>query len=190
MKSRLFKLLCVASILMIAFSIGLSAAPKLPVVGISTGSSGTSWRNIMIDALNRWARNTRAAGKIKDYKLVNNVTNGDATEQANIIRDFISQGVDIIMLNPNSPDALNGVIKEAQDAGILVVSFDATVTAPKVLNVTLDHYAWNLKNVEWIASTLKSGNVDPDLRHRRPPGQQRPHPGDHGRAEELSRTSS
>ena len=160
MKSRFFKLLCIASILMVAVSIGLSAAPKkLPVVGISTGSSGTSWRNIMIDALNQVGQEYKAAGKIKDYKLVNNVTNGDATEQANIIRDFISQGVDIIMLNPNSPDALNGVIKEAQDAGILVVSFDATVTAPNVLNVTLDHYAWNLKNVEWIASTLKSGNA-------------------------------
>ena len=159
MKSRLFKLACLASILLVAFSISISAAPKLPVVGISTGSSGTSWRNIMIDALNSVGTEYKSAGKIKDFKLVNNVTNGDATEQANIIRDFISQGVNIIMVNPNSPDALNGVIKEAQDAGILVVSFDATVTAPKVLNVTLDHYAWNQKNVEWIASTLKSGNV-------------------------------
>src|SRR5208337_3571933 len=56
-------------------------------------------------------------------------------------------------------DALNGVIKEAQDAGILVVSFDATVTAPNVLNVTLDHYAWETKTVEFIASTLKEGNA-------------------------------
>jgi ribose transport system substrate-binding protein len=131
----------------------------LPVVGISTGSSGTSWRNIMIDALEEVGNEYKAAGKIADYKLVNNVTNGDATEQANILRDFISQGVDIIMVNPNSPDALNGVIKEAQEEGILVVSYDATVTAPDVLNVTLDHYAWMKKNVEFIFSTLKSGNA-------------------------------
>jgi ribose transport system substrate-binding protein len=130
-----------------------------PVVGISTGSSGTSWRNIMIDALESVGKEYKDAGKIADYKIVNNVTNGDATEQANILRDFISQDVDIIMVNPNSPDALNGVIKEAQDAGILVVSYDATVTAPDVLNVTLDHYAWNTKNVEYVASTLKSGNI-------------------------------
>lgn len=130
-----------------------------PVVGISTGSSGTSWRNIMIDALETVGKEYQAAGKIASYKIVNNATNGDATEQANILRDFISQGVDIIMVNPNSPDALNGVIREAQDEGILVVSFDATVTAPNVLNVTLDHYAWNLKNVEYIFSTLKSGNA-------------------------------
>jgi ribose transport system substrate-binding protein len=138
----------------------LAAAPKkLPVVGISTGSSGTSWRNIMIDALTQVGKEYKAAGKIADFKMVNNVTNGDATEQANIIRDFTSQGVDIILVNPNSPDALNGVIKEAQDAGILVIAFDATVTAPNVLNVTLDHYSWNLKNAEFICSTLKSGNA-------------------------------
>lgn len=135
------------------------AAKKPPVVGISTGSSGTSWRNIMIDALKQVGDEYKSAGKIADYKMVNNVNNGDATEQANIIRDFISQGVNIILVNPNSPDALNGVIKEAQDAGILVLAFDATVTAPGVTNVTLDHYAWNKKNVEFIASTLKSGNM-------------------------------
>jgi ribose transport system substrate-binding protein len=170
MKSRGFKILGIALVVLLAISFSATAggqkekAPamtgkKLPVVGISTGSSGTSWRNIMIAALEQVGDEYVAAGKIASYKLVNNVTNGDATEQANILRDFISQGVDIIMVNPNSPDALNGVIKEAQDEGILVVSYDATVTAPNVLNVTLDHYAWNKKNVEWIASTLKKGNV-------------------------------
>lgn len=133
---------------------------KLPTVGISTGSSGTVWRNIMIDALDQVGTEYKDAGKIADYKIVNNVNNGDATEQANILRDFISQGVNIILVNPNSPDALNGVIKEAQDAGILVVAFDATVTAPDVVNVTLDHYAWNKKNVEFICETLGGkGNI-------------------------------
>ena len=166
MKHKVLKLIGIALVLLVAGTVALSAsgqkatgAKGLPVVGISTGSSGTSWRNIMIDALLEVGDEYKASGKIADYKLVNNVTNGDATEQANILRDFISQGVDIIMVNPNSPDSLNGVIKEAQEEGILVVSFDATVTAPDVLNVTLDHYAWMKKNVEFIFSTLKSGNA-------------------------------
>ena len=166
MKNKVFKLITIALVLLVAGTVALSAggqkatgAKGLPVVGISTGSSGTSWRNIMIDALETVGKEYKAAGKIADYKLVNNVTNGDATEQANILRDFISQGVEIIMVNPNSPDALNGVIKEAQEEGILVVSYDATVTAANVLNVTLDHYAWMKKNVEFIFSTLKSGNA-------------------------------
>jgi ribose transport system substrate-binding protein len=160
MKKHGLKLIITGLVMVLALGVSVSAAPKkLPVVGISTGSSGTSWRNIMIDALETVGKEYKASGKIADYKIVNNVTNGDATEQANIIRDFTSQGVDIILVNPNSPDSLNGVIKEAQDAGILVLAFDATVTAPNVINVTLDHYAWNLKNAEFICSTLKSGNA-------------------------------
>jgi len=157
---RVSKLLVISVICVLFLSLGGQLfAQKLPVVGISTGSSGTSWRDIMIAALQEVGDEYKAAGKIADYKIVNNITNGDATEQANILRDFISQGVDIIMVNPNSPDALNGVIKEAQDEGILVVSFDATVTAPDVVNITLDHYTWNKKNVEFIASTLQKGNA-------------------------------
>lgn len=167
MKGKAVKIAGIVLMVLIAVTFTVSAGGEqegtasggLPTVGISTGSSGTSWRNIMIDALETVGDEYKSAGKIADYKLVNNVTNGDATEQANILRDFISQGVDIILVNPNSPDALNGVIREAQDEGILVVAFDATVTAPDVLNVTLDHYAWMKKNVEWIFSTLKSGNA-------------------------------
>jgi ribose transport system substrate-binding protein len=169
MQKKTWRIIGIVLIAMVAIAFLMSAmvgckgkagaGKKLAMVGISTGSSGTSWRTIMIDALETVGKEYKAAGKIKDYKLVNNVTNGDATEQANILRDFISQKVDIILVNPNSPDALNGVIKEAQDEGILVVSYDATVTAPNVLNVTLDHYAWEYKNVEWICSTLKKGNM-------------------------------
>lgn len=166
MKRSFAKVISLVLVLVVGFSLSVGASgakeekkSTLPVVGISTGSSGTSWRNIMIDALEKVGVEYTGAGKIASFKIVNNTTNGDATEQANILRDFISQGVDIILVNPNSPDALNGVIKEAQNEGILVVSFDATVTAPDVLNVTLDHYAWNTKNVEFIASTLKNGTA-------------------------------
>jgi ribose transport system substrate-binding protein len=131
----------------------------LPVVGIANGYYGNSFRDEMLASIEEVGDEYKEAGIIADYKIVNNVTQGDVTEQANIIRDFIQEGVDIIMVNPNAPDALNGVLAEAQDAGILCVAFDASVTAPDVLNVTIDHYAWSEKNVEWIASTLQEGNV-------------------------------
>jgi len=172
MKHKVFRIFCVALVVMFAaaFSVSASgtkegsgtqasASKSLPVIGISTGSSGTQWRDEMIDSLKQVGDEYKSSGKIADYKIVNNVTNGDATEQANIIRNFISQGVNVILLNPNSPDALNGVIKEAQNAGILVVSFDATVTAPNMLKVTLDHYAWAYKWADWICKNLQSGNV-------------------------------
>jgi len=158
MKRMLNVLLC--ALLVAVIAVPAVAADKPIVMGISSGSSGTSWRDIMVAAIISVGDEYKASGVISDYKLVNNVTNGDAAEQANIIRDFIADpNINVIVINPNSPDALNGVIKEAQDAGKIVLSADATVTAPGVVNVTLDHYAWNTKNVEYIASTLQSGNV-------------------------------
>lgn len=130
------------------------------VVGISTGSSGTSWRDIMIADLQTVGDEYKAAGRIKDYKIVNNTTNGDANEQAQILRSFVDDPeVNVIMVNPNDNTALSEVIAEAQAAGKLVVVFDAPAEAPGTLQVTLDHYAWNTKNVEFIASTLQKGNA-------------------------------
>ena len=113
------------------------------VVGVSTGSAGTSWRDQGIrhltDALDEYV----AAGEVKSYKIVHNTTNGDANEQATIIRNFIDDPeVNMILVNPNDATALNEALEDALAAGKLVVVFDATVTAKGVLNVTLDHYSY------------------------------------------------
>ncbi len=143
MSKRISKLLVISVICVLFLSLGSQVfAQKLPVVGISTGSSGTSWRDIMIAAMQEVGDEYKAAGKIADYKIVNNIVNGDATEQANILRDFIS-GNGYNYGEPQLSRCIKWSIKEAQEEGILVVSFDATVTAPGVVNITLDKYAWN-----------------------------------------------
>ena len=125
------------------------------VVGFSTGSSGTSWRDQMIDDFTIVAEEYKEAGRIKDYKIVNNTTNGDATEQANIIRDFTSDPeVNIIIVDANDSTALNEAIADAQKAGKLVVIADTGCDAPGALNVVLDHTAWMTKNVEFVAEAL------------------------------------
>ncbi|MEA4853962.1 MAG: substrate-binding domain-containing protein [Christensenella sp.] len=130
------------------------------VIGISTGSSGTSWRDIMIENMKTVGDEYKDAGRIKDYKIVNNTTNGDANEQATILRQFVDDPeVNVIMVNPNDNTALNEVIADAQKAGKLVVVYDATADAPGALNVTLDHYAWETKNAEFICKTLQKGNA-------------------------------
>lgn len=137
----------------------LAAGDDAPVVGISTGSSGSTFRDAMTQALKDVGDEYKEGGRIKDYKIVDNATNGDATEQANILRDFISEGVDIILLNPNSSDSLNGVIKEAQDAGILVLSYDGTCTAEDVITVQVSPYDWNEKLVSYVTEKVPEGKA-------------------------------
>lgn len=55
------------------------------VVGFSTGAAGTTFRQEGIDDFTKVAEEYKAEGRIKDYKIVNNTTNWDANEQANII---------------------------------------------------------------------------------------------------------
>jgi ribose transport system substrate-binding protein len=135
-------------------------AGKDLVLGISTGSSGTSWRDIMIADMETVANEYKSAGTIKDFKIVNNTTNGDANEQQQIVRNFIDDPeVNVIMINPNDQSALDGVIAEAQAAGKLVVVYDAPVSAADTLQVTLDHYTWGKKNAEFVCSNLGTGNL-------------------------------
>ena len=125
------------------------------VVGFTSGSSGTSWRDQMINDFKEVAEEYKADGRLKDYKIVNNTTNGDATEQANIIRDFTADpDVNIIIVDANDSTALNEAIAEAQDAGKLVVIADTGCDAPGALSVQLDHTAWMKKNAEFIATAL------------------------------------
>lgn len=125
------------------------------VVGFTTGSSGTSWRDQMIDDFTIVAEEYKEAGRIKDYKIVNNTTNGDATEQANIIRDFTSDPeVNMIIVDANDSTALNEAIADAQKAGKLVVIADTGCEAPGALNVVLDHTSWMKKNAEFVADAM------------------------------------
>ena len=135
------------------------AVADAPVVGISTGMLGSSWRNQLLSAVEELGDQYKAEGRIKDYKVVNNVTGGDATEQANIIRDFINEGVDIILVNPNSSDSLNGVLLEAQDAGITVMAMDSTLSISEIPQVTLDQYQWMYVATDEICKVLGEGNV-------------------------------
>ena len=61
--------------------------------------------------------------------------------QAAQIQNLILQGYNAIVINAASPDALNGAIKQACDAGIVVVSFDGIVTEPCAYRVAVDFKA-------------------------------------------------
>lgn len=51
-------------------------------------------------------------------------TTADAAAQADIVRSYIQQGVDTLIVAPNDPDSLAPLLQEAQDAGIRVATSD------------------------------------------------------------------
>src|SRR3954451_12079617 len=100
------------------------SAGKMYRIGVSNpGSVGNGWREEMLCSAQAQGV---ASGQVSEVKITNRDT--DANGQLQDIRDLISAGVDAILINPTSPDALNPAIKEATDKGIVVIAIDAPVT--------------------------------------------------------------
>jgi len=142
-------------------STSTSTAKSDIVVGFSTGAAGTTFRQEGIDDFTKVAEEYKSEGRIKDYKIVNNTTNWDATEQAGIIRDFINDdSINVIVVNPDSPTDLNGVLEEAVAAGKTVVAVDCEVDVEGVKCVSIDHYTWGQKVADYICKSLDgTGNI-------------------------------
>ncbi|KQP67854.1 LacI family transcriptional regulator [Microbacterium sp. Leaf288] len=106
------------------------------VVGISNTLASSLWREQMICSIKAEAL---ASGKVSEVITVSK--DGGPTEQIQDLQNLISQGVDILVVNPSDPEKLNSIIAEAQAQGITVVVVDSTVTAPDTHMVTNDQVA-------------------------------------------------
>ncbi|MFT4213655.1 MAG: autoinducer 2 ABC transporter substrate-binding protein [Microbacterium sp.] len=66
----------------------------------------------------------KAAEELGFTWLYQGPTTADAAAQADIVRSYIQQGVDVLFVAPNDPDSLAPLLQEAQDAGIHVATTD------------------------------------------------------------------
>ena len=67
----------------------------------------------------------QAASDLGDVEwLYQGPTSADAAAQAQIVRSYIQQKVDALVIAPNDPDSMAPLMKQAQDAGIKVLTAD------------------------------------------------------------------
>lgn len=128
-------------------------------IAFSNNYAGNSWRQAMLKS---YAAATEKAVVDKVVGAADIFTTADreVPTQAAQIQNLILQGYDAIVINAGSPDALNGAVKQACDAGIVVVSFDGIVTEPCAYRVVVDFKAMGLKEVEEMAKFQpKGGNL-------------------------------
>jgi ribose transport system substrate-binding protein len=72
---------------------------------------------------------------------------------------MILQGFDAIVLNAASPTALNGAVKQACDAGIVVVSFDGIVTEPCAYRIAVNFKQLGEMQIDYFAGRGLKGNL-------------------------------
>ena len=132
-----------------------STGPTKYVVGVSNTLTGNGWREEMICSIKAQAK---ASGNVSKVIVANR--NGGPTEQIADIRSLISAGANVIVINPSDRDALNTVIKQATDKGIVVVAVDQAVSEPSAYIVTNDQVAYGRLGAEWLAKKLNGkGNI-------------------------------
>jgi len=84
----------------------------------------------------------------------------DVSKQSQQLTNLIAERVDAIIINAASPTGLNGILNQAAERGVLVVSFDNTVTTPKALKVNTDQVKFGETLADWLAKKLNGkGNV-------------------------------
>ncbi|GAA6150255.1 monosaccharide ABC transporter substrate-binding protein, CUT2 family [Pseudooceanicola nitratireducens] len=121
-------------------------------IGLSNGWVGSEWRTQMIAEAEEAAKAWADKGVTVTTKVQS--ANVDVPGQIAHVRNFISQGVDAIIINPNSPTAFDPVFAEAADAGILVIATDAEVSSPDAIYVGIDQKGWAEMSARWLAETL------------------------------------
>ena len=128
-------------------------------IAFSNNYAGNSWRQSMLKSYGIVAKKA-VADKIVAAADVFTTADKEVPTQAAQIQNLILQGYNAIVINAASPDALNGAVKQACDAGIVVVSFDGIVTAPCAYRVVVDYKDMGEKEVEHMAKfEPKGGNL-------------------------------
>jgi ribose transport system substrate-binding protein len=162
---KLFKFACSAA----AFSVAAAVLPAQAQIAtgdtsgkkiaLSNNYAANAWRQSMLKS---WDATAADAVKRKLIAAAPAFTTAEnqATEQAQQIQNMILQGFNAIVIDAASPTALNGTVKKACAAGVVVVSYDGIVTEPCAYRVTFDFQKLGEAQVDYLAERLGGkGNI-------------------------------
>jgi len=138
---------------------GTTVSSKDITIALSNSFIGNTWRQSMVKIFQNTAKKAKAQGLIKDYS-VNNTAENTATEQIAQIKSLILEKPSAILINSASPTALNSVITQACNAGIVVITFDSVATAPCEYNEQADLARFGALGADGVLQAMHGkGNV-------------------------------
>ncbi|TPL21085.1 substrate-binding domain-containing protein [Mesorhizobium sp. B2-4-9] len=128
------------------------------IFGYADGYSGNSWRKTALaevrDELSRCPNVT---------EIKSTDAGGDAQKAASDINNLVAQGVNVLLVHPDTGDALLPALRDATAAGVTVVAWEVKLGGEEgvdyAANVTLDTPPIARSWADWIGANLKSGNI-------------------------------
>lgn len=110
-----------------------SPEEPLRVAVIPKGSTHVFWKSVHAGCV-KAQRELEAAGTAVEIIWKGPLTENDRSAQISVVENFISQGVDGIMLAPLDDSALVAPVDKAARAGIPVIIFDSGLNTDKIVS--------------------------------------------------------
>ena len=157
-KLKTMAVLGMAAIMAIGGTVTVKAEKTGMKVALSNSFSGNAWRAQTIKIFEKYCSDLKDEGVISEFYASS--AGDDAQNQINELRNMISQGYDIILVNAADSNALKPVLEEAADEGITVVSYDNRVEGDNLYTIGIDEEKYATQQAEWMCETLGGkGNI-------------------------------
>jgi len=115
-------------------------------------SSDNPWRTQMRNSIQAVVDEYKAKGIVANYAVFS--AQNDATVQSQQLDQLINQGVNLVVINPCSPTALNPIIDKAVAKGVIIMGVDQTINHPKAYNLTNDQRKWAQLHAEFVIKNM------------------------------------
>lgn len=137
--------------------------PSLTRVGFSQLGAESDWRVANTDSM------IRAFSEENGYELLYDNARQKQANQLVAVRNFIVQGVDIIVIAPLEETGWEAVLQEAKNAGIPVIIVDREVavedTELYLTQIGSDFLTEGLQAVGWLENALENRQEDVNILH-------------------------
>jgi ribose transport system substrate-binding protein len=127
-------------------------------IGVSNNLIGNGWRDEMVCSIRAQVHHSGLGHTVVQQNQL------DTNLQISQIRNMISQGVNAIIIDPNSATALNPAINQAVSRGITIVIVDQYIPAllnkPGIYQTANNQRAYGRLGMQWLVNQLHGhGNV-------------------------------
>lgn len=146
-----------ATVLCGGLALGAAQAQEKHKIFLSMSYIGNDWQAEAANMVKAMAAHSSMADKV-DLQV--QVSGPNAQRQIQQINAMVQQGADAIVIFPISPTALNQVVKNACDKGVLIFAYDAEITEECAYNIHIDQEEAGRVTAEWLVDKMGGkGNI-------------------------------
>ncbi|MBZ9921370.1 substrate-binding domain-containing protein, partial [Mesorhizobium sp. BR1-1-7] len=120
-------------------------------VFLNMSYSGNTWQASAANGIKALA-STPPYDKQVEFKTI--ISGTDVQKQISDLQSMIAGGANAILLYPLSPTALNRTIKQACDQGVVVFTYDSTVTESCAHNVSNITARYGANTAQWMVNQM------------------------------------